>query len=109
MTTLYQLHTDLDRLKAHCHELVELYQAGDGVILLGQSCAYVDWLLAILADIGSDSHSNCQPQLYALHSDVDALSTATRSQLLPHQHLTLISDDDWVGLTLAADKVVTLS
>lgn len=126
MTTLFQLHSSIDKLKPQLRELAKLWQPQDKLLLLGETLAYVDWLIAYADEINSDEEeeyslsftidqtadqNKTHTSLYALTQDVEQLPTHTQNILGLSKEvskLTLLSDDEWVALTLAVDKVVTL-
>ena len=112
MATLYQLQTTMATLRSSTSEMALTFQAGDSIILLGATVAFVDWLNAYLDDADIERIT----AIYALSSDVAQLSEHTAAALNLHSKLTqVLSDDDWVKLTLNAyndqrfDKVVTIA
>ena len=112
MATLYQLQTTMATLRSSTSEMALTYQAGDSIILLGATVAFVDWLNAYLDDAEIEGIT----AIYALSDDVAQLSEHTAATLNLQAKLTaLLSDDDWVKLTLNTynnqqfDKVVTIA
>ncbi|WP_201526061.1 hypothetical protein [Psychrobacter frigidicola] len=108
MATLYQIHSTMDTLRRSTNELALTWRAGDSILLLGATVAFVDWLNAYLGDADIEGITG----IYALAEDVAQLSTTTTSQLKLNAKLTaLLTDSEWVKLTQDAsfDKVVTIA
>lgn len=112
MATLYQLQTTMDTLRSSTNEMALTWQTGDSIILLGTTVAFIDWLAAYLNDADIEGIT----AIYALSDDVAQLSENTVTKLNLQAKLTqLLSDDDWVKLTLNTyndqrfDKVVTIT
>lgn len=108
MATLYQLHSSLDLLDRSIATLAVTWRAGDSIILLGESVAYISWLNAHL---GEHDIQGIQA-IYALEDDVAQLSEPTRAQLnLSAKLSAVLSDAAWVQLTQEAqfDNVVTIA
>ena len=110
MATLFQLHGNADNLKKQVTELRQLWQAGDSILLLGDSITLIDELQKQLKtnDINNASNINTS-NIYALANDLESLSPHSQDKLqLPTKVSQIRSDDDWVKLTQKMDKVVTL-
>ena len=108
MATLYQLHSSIDSLGRSIETLAVTWRAGDSILLLGESVAYVSWLDAHL---GEHDIQGVQA-IYALADDVAQLSESTRAQLnLSAKLSAVLSDAAWVDLTQQAqfDNVVTIA
>lgn len=108
MATLYQIHSTMDTLRRSTNELALTWRAGDSILLLGTTVAFVDWLNAYLGDADVEGITG----IYALAEDVAQLSINTTSQLKLNTKLTaVLTDSEWVHLTQDAnfDKVVTIA
>ena len=115
MTTLFQLYSPIDSLKANIRQLAKLWQTDDKLLLLADSIAYIDWLHAYVDEhnFDADGDENLSKldinQLYVLAEDLELLAETTISNLnLTDKKVQVLSQDDWVKLTLEVDKVVTL-
>lgn len=115
MTTLFQLYSPIDSLKANIRQLASLWQTGDKLLLLADSIAYIDWLHAYVDEhnFDADEDENLSKldvnQLYILAEDLELLAETTITNLnLADKKVQVLSQEDWVKLTLAVDKVVTL-
>lgn len=108
MATLYQLHSTMDTLRSITVEMAMTWRAGDSIILLGSTVAFIDWLSAYLNDADIENIK----AIYALSDDVAALGENTTAKLSLSAKLTaLLTDNEWVALTQddAFDKVVTIA
>ena len=108
MATLYQLHSTMDKLERSTEEISLTWHAGDSILLLGTTVAFIDWLNASL----SESDINSIAGIYALSDDMAQLTSDTAAQLNLEAKLTgLLTDDEWVKLTQDEqfDKVVTIA
>jgi tRNA 2-thiouridine synthesizing protein B len=108
MATLYQLHSSMDTLRRSTNELALTWRAGDSILLLGTTVAFIDWLDAYLGDGDIKGIT----AIYALADDVAQLSSNTTAKLNLNAKLTgILTDDEWVTLTQNAqfDKVVTIA
>lgn len=108
MATLYQLHSTLDTLDSNIEAVARTWRAGDSIVLLGASVAYIAWLDAYL-----DEHEiQGVRAIYALEDDVAQLNKQTIAQLNLNAKLSAtLSDDDWVRLTQDTqfNNVVTIA
>ncbi|WP_227430627.1 hypothetical protein [Psychrobacter sp. I-STPA6b] len=120
MTTLFQFHSTIDRLQDDIYQLATLWRHGDKLLLLGDSIAYIDWIIAYIDEIKineidtKESLSNFDidttTALYVRVQDVEQLDNNTVSMLeLEKKGIHLLDNQDWVELTLQVDKVITLS
>ena len=108
MATLYQLHSSMDKLERSTEELSRTWHAGDSILLLGTTVAFIDWLNASLGENDINSIAG----IYALTDDVAQLTPNIATQLDLAAKLTgLLTDDEWVTLTQNSqfDKVVTVA
>lgn len=108
MATLYQLHSSMDKLRRSTEQMAQTWRAGDSIILLGATAAFIDWLNAYLEDNDIDGIAS----IYALADDVAQLGDHTNAQLNLNTKLTaVLSDTEWVTLTQDPqfDKVVTIA
>lgn len=108
MATLYQLHSTMDRLRRSTEEMALTWRAGDSIILLGATVAFIEWLHAYL----SDSEIEGIASIYALAEDVAQLSDNTTAKLNLNAKLTgVLTDNEWVIMTQDPqfDKVVTIA
>ena len=112
MATLYQLHSTMDKLRSSTSEMALTWQAGDSIVLLGSTVAFVAWFDAYL----NDADITGIKAIYALQQDVAQLGADTTAKLKLDSKLTaLLTDAQWVELTLNAyqdikfDKVVTIA
>lgn len=108
MATLYQLHSTMDRLRRSTEEMALTWRAGDSIILLGATVAFIEWLHAYLSDSDIEGIAG----IYALADDVAQLSNNTTAKLNLNAKLTgVLTDDEWVTMTqnLQFDKVVTIA
>lgn len=107
MATLYQLHSTMDRLRSSTTQMALTWQAGDSIILLGTTVAFIEWLKAYLDESDIDGISG----IYALADDIANLSENTSRKLNLETKLTgILTDDEWVTMTQDSqfDKVVTV-
>ena len=108
MATLYQLQTTMATLRSSTNEMALTWRAGDSIILLGSTVAFIDWLNAYLNDADIEGIK----AIYALSDDVAALGENTAVKLSLNTKLTaILTDAQWVELTLNNDfdKVVTIA
>ncbi len=108
MATLYQLHSTMDKLRRSTEEMALTWRAGDNIILLGTTVAFIEWLNAYL----SDSDIEGIVGIYALAEDVAQLSNNTTAKLNLNAKLTgVLNDGEWVTMTQDPqfDKVVTIA
>ena len=111
MATLYQLHSSMDTLRRITEQMALSWQAGDSILLLGTTVAYVDWLNAYLGDIETMEIETIAG-IYALADDVAQLHENTVAKLNLAAKLTgILSDAEWVAMTQDSrfDKVVTIA
>ena len=120
MTTLFQLYSPIDTLKATTRQLASLWQTGDKLLLLADTIAYIDWLYAYVdehnfdaEDFDTDADENTSKldisKLYILAEDLAQLTKTTITHLnLDNKKVQVLSQEEWVKLTLEVDKVVTL-
>ena len=116
MATLYQLHCSMDTLRGSTEQMASTWRAGDSIILLGSTVAFIDWFNAYLGDLESIEIEDITA-IYALAEDVAQLSVDTTAKLNLTTKLTaILSDDEWVALTQNThansakfDKVVTIA
>ncbi|WP_019671965.1 hypothetical protein [Psychrobacter lutiphocae] len=111
MTTLFQLHANINNLKALIKELGTLWKPGDSILLLGETCAYYSWAKAYIDDINHDDESEYQianiKGWYVLSEDINALNDSAKINL-DLTGITALTDADWVQLTQDVERVVTL-
>ena len=108
MATLYQLHSTMDMLRRSTSEMALTWRAGDSIVLLGATVAFVDWLNAYLGD----SDIKGIKAIYALADDVAELGVNTSAKLNLNARLTaVLTDKEWVNLTQddEFDKIVTIA
>lgn len=108
MATLYQLHSNMDTLRRCTSEMALMWRAGDSIILLGATVAFIEWLNAYLDDADIEGIK----AIYALTDDVAQLGVNTAAKLNLSARLTdVLTDSEWVSLTQDRqfDKVVTIS
>lgn len=108
MATLYQLYSSMDKLRRSANEIGKTWRAGDSIILLGSTAAFIDWFNAYINETDIEGISN----IYALAADVAGLGDKAIAQLkLESKISALLSDSEWVKLTQDAqfDKVVTIA
>lgn len=111
MATLYQLHSSMDTLRRSTEQMALSWQAGDSILLLGTTVAYIDWLNAYLGDIETMEIETIAG-IYALADDVAHLHENTAAKLNLTAKLTgILSDAEWVTMTQDSrfDKVVTIA
>lgn len=111
MATLYQLHSSMDTLRRSTEQMALSWQAGDNLLLLGTTVAYIDWLNAYLGDI-ENMEIETIAGIYALTDDVAQLHENTVAKLNLTTKLTgILSDTEWVTMTQDSrfDKVVTIA
>ena len=116
MATLYQLHSSMDTLRRSTEQMTSTWRAGDSIILLGTTVAFIDWFNAYLEDL-EDIETKEVAAIYALAEDVAQLNDNTAAKLNLSAKLTaVLSDDEWVALTQNThandakfDKVVTIA
>lgn len=108
MATLYQLHSTMDTLRRSTEEMALTWRAGDSIILLGTTVAFIAWLHAYVDDMEVEGIAG----IYALTDDVAQLSENTTARLNLDAKLTaLLTDGEWVKMTQDTqfDKVVTIA
>lgn len=108
MATLYQLHSTMDTLSHATEEMARTWHAGDSVILLGSTIAFIDWFKAHL----EESEIQGIAGIYALADDVAQLTPDTSAKLNLDAKLNgLLTDLDWINLTQDRqfEKVVTIA
>lgn len=116
MATLYQLHSSMDTLRRSTEQMASTWRAGDSIILLGTTVAFIDWFNAYLEDL-EHIETKDVAAIYALAEDVAQLNDNTAAKLNLSAKLTaVLSDDEWVALTQNThasgaifDKVVTIA
>lgn len=100
MATLYQLHSTIDTLSRSTEELARTWRAGDSILLLGSTVAYIDWLKACL----DENEVQGIAGIYALADDVAQLASSATAELNLNTQLTrLLTDDEWVEMTQDTD------
>ncbi|MEN6670622.1 hypothetical protein AAJP47_09620 [Psychrobacter sp. B38] len=112
MATLYQLHSTIDTLSQSVEEMSRTWRAGDSIVLLGTTVAFIDWLNAQLSDSEPYIDIKDIAGIYALTDDVAQLTANTSAKLNLNAKLTaLLTDVEWVNLTQDPqfDKVVTIA
>ena len=108
MSTLYQLHSTMDKLKRSTPQLALTWNRGDSILLLGTTVAFIDWLKAYL----SDNDIEDVAAIYALAADISQLGDDTATNLNPEAKVDkILSDTEWVQLTQSSqfNKVVTIA
>lgn len=108
MATLYQLHSAMDTLSRSTEELARTWHAGDSILLLGTTVAFIEWLNAYLDENEVEGIAG----IYALTDDVAQLSDNTTAKLNLNTKLTgLLTDSEWVKMTQDEqfDKMVTIA
>ena len=108
MATLYQIHSPMDTLRRATAEMALTWRAGDSIILLGTTVAFIDWFNAYINETDIQEIAG----MYALAADVAQLADKATAQLKLNEKLrALLSDSDWVQLTQDSqfDKVVTIA
>jgi len=108
MATLYQLHSTMDTLERSTEEMARTWRAGDSIILLGTTVAFIDWFDAYLGN----SEIQGVAGLYALANDIAQLTSNTSGKLNLNAKLSgVLTDSEWVKLTQdnQFDKVVTIA
>ena len=116
MATLYQLHSTMDTLRRCTEQMASTWRAGDSIIFLGTTVAFIDWFNAYVEDIEGIEKKDIAA-LYALTEDVAQLNDNTTAKLnLPAKLTAILSDGEWVALTQNThangakfDKVVTIA
>ena len=116
MATLYQLHCTMATLRRGTEQMASTWRAGDSIILLGATVAFIDWFNAYLGDLENIEIEDIAA-IYALSEDVAQLSDDTTAKLNLTAKLTaVLSDSEWVAMTQNThanvakfDKVVTIA
>ena len=99
MATLYQLHSTMDILRRSTEQMALTWRAGDSILLLGTTVAFIDWLNAYLGDIEEIEIEDIAG-IYALAEDVAQLNQNTTAKLNLSAKLTaILSDSEWVTMT----------
>ncbi|TXD97921.1 hypothetical protein ES754_02900 [Psychrobacter frigidicola] len=114
MATLYQIHSTMDTLRRSTHEMALTWRAGDSILLLGSTAAFIDWLNAYINDVDMENGTVIKDiaGIYVLAEDVAKLSHETTAQLKINNKVTaVLTDSEWVTLTQDTrfDKVVTIA
>lgn len=112
MATLYQVYSTINTLRRSINEMALTWRAGDSILLLGTTVAFVEWLTAYL----NDSDIQGVQAIYALADDIAQLSSPTTATLNLDAVLSDIwTDEQWVTFTqntdnkLKFDKIVTIA
>ncbi|SLJ84859.1 hypothetical protein [Psychrobacter sp. DAB_AL43B] len=116
MATLYQLHSTMDTLRRSTEQMALTWRAGDSILLLGTTVAFIDWFNAYLGDIEEIEMEDIAG-IYALAEDVAQLNQNTTAKLNLSAKLTgILSDNEWVAMTQDTnlddakfDKVITIA
>ncbi|WP_201543248.1 hypothetical protein [Psychrobacter sp. H7-1] len=112
MSTLFQLQAPMNTLKATVKELAPLWHAGDSLLLLAETSAYLPWLQVYINELNGDDESEYRIKnihaLYVLADDLAHLNETARVNL-DVSKVHVISDAQWVALTQEVDRVVTLN
>ena len=116
MATLYQLHCTMDTLRRSTEQMASTWRAGDSIILLGATVAFIDWFNAYLGDLENIEIEDIAA-IYALTEDIAQLSENTSAKLNLTAKLTaVLSDSEWVAMTQNThangakfDKVVAIA
>ena len=116
MATLYQLHCTMDTLRRSTEQMASMWRAGNSIILLGSTVAFIDWFNAYLGDLENIEIEDIAA-IYALKEDVAQLSDDTATKLnLATKLSAILSDSEWVTMTQNThtngakfDKVVTIA
>ena len=116
MATLYQLHCTMDTLRRSTEQMASTWRAGDSIILLGATVAFIDWFNAYLGDLENIEIEDIAA-IYALTEDIAQMSDNTSAKLNLTAKLTaILSDSEWVAMTQNThangakfDKVVTIA
>ena len=116
MATLYQIYSTMDTLRRSTEQMTLTWHAGDSIILLGTTVAFIDWFNAYLGDL-EDIEIEDVAAIYALAEDVAQLDKNTVTKLNLGDKLTaILSDGEWVAMTQDTDingakfdKVVTIA
>lgn len=112
--TLFQLHANPNSLKSALRNVAQLWQAGDAMILLGETVAYVDWLTAYVDEMQYDEELEHRitdiGAIYILTDDLDKLDNVAKSQVdfAIRDLCKVIDDEKWIALTQSAKRVVTI-
>lgn len=120
MTTLFQLHANINTLKSVVRDMAVHWQANDAILLLGETAAYSDWLMVYIEDLNNDDDSSLNishiSALYVLKEDIESLNDIAKGYILPNEQVkantskvSALSDDEWVDVTQSMDRVVTLN
>ena len=116
MATLYQLHCTMATLRRGTEQMASTWRAGDSIILLGATVAFIDWFNAYLGDLENIEIEDIAA-IYALTEDIAQLSVDTNAKLnLATKLSAILSDSEWVAMTQNThangakfDKVVTIA
>lgn len=112
MTTLFQIHANMTNLKSLLQEMATLWHAGDSVLLLGETAAYLDWFHAYVDDINANDEIEAEIReidgLFVLSDDIQVLNDSAKINLNLGQ-VKQLTDNDWIALTDKVDRVITLT
>ncbi len=119
MATFFQLHSDLANLNRQLSTITNYWQAGDGVLLMGQTVAFIDWVYDYYCHqspiVKSDSDTDDSKvdtvttiKFYALQADFEVLTAQTQASIQQTDFVQFISDKEWVALTNSYDRIVTI-
>ncbi len=121
MATFFQLHSDLANLNRQLATIANYWQAGDGVLLMGQTVAFIDWVYDYYCHqspiVKSDSDDSKVDKVdtvttikfYALQADFEVLTAQTQASIQQTDFVQFISDKEWVALTNSYDKIMTIN
>ncbi len=118
MATLFQLHSDLANLNRQLTTISNYWQAGDGVLLMGQTIAFIDWVYDYYCHQSPIRDSDDSDTIiatvttikfYALQADFNILAKHTQASVQQTNFVQFISDKEWVALTNSYDKIVTIN
>lgn len=112
MSTLFQLQTPINSLKAMVRELALYWHPGDSILLLGETAAYHSWLTMYIEDLNYDEEfeSNIDgiDAIYVLSDDLDQLNENAKLNS-DYAEVKTLTDKQWVALTQQIDRVITLN
>jgi len=106
----------MDTLRRSAEQMTLTWRAGDSIILLGTTVAFIDWFNAYLGDL-EDIEIEDVAAIYALAEDMAQLDKNTVAKLNLGDKLTaILSDSEWVAMTQGTNvngtkfnKVVTIA
>lgn len=112
MATLFQLYSNLESIESDIKIIQTLWQENDAILLLGETIAFCQHISILCQPfITPDISDNSQTlqTYYALQKDIDKLTITLQKKITQTALIQVITDEEWIGLSMKFNKVVTIS